>query len=160
MTILDLSRWDIAVHEAGHAVVATRLGYRVDRIDWHPDGGSTSIRWPANVDRQDAAMVYLAGYLANVVDSNILSAGYVQAVLARHADTPDLINARSDADASGTPFPDLVARTFQAVVADWSPIVSVADLLLTRPRRLPGAAVRAAVKRTLPQPTPERTSHE
>lgn len=148
----DADRISVAVHEAGHAVVATLTGIAVRYATLAArDGGGVVVPHPrrGGFPAQEMIAITCAGLIAEDVAG---TAERWDIAEASHAG--DITSIRADARAwhaasDGVTVLDLAARSwemaFDLVVDNYGAVLAVAEQLLSSRKALTGSQIRACV---------------
>lgn len=118
-----------AIHESGHAVVATRVGLVVNRACIHPNA-TGSVEYEAATESLDAMLNLAITDLAGIFSE--LRAGVDLRRQAQLAHGSDLLSARLRVDQANVPgWTSAVAATmaFCSVASNWPAIIRVATAL-------------------------------
>lgn len=148
----DLDQISVAVHEAGHAVVALLTGVAVRYATIAPrDGGGMVVLRPrrSGFPAQESIAISCAGLIAQDV------AGTDERWrIAEASHAGDITDIRADARAwhaasDGVTVLDLIARSwamaFDLVVDNYGAVIAVAERLLSSRKALTGPEIRASI---------------
>ncbi len=168
-----VDRRTVAIHEAGHAVTATRAGWPLRYVTLAPraHGGRGQVRpysYAVGTDTWDEMVVFAAGPIAHDIITGCRNRMPIIASLSDFEHIRDAARYTHHAVRAGEPLVKGLPRTTtvrQYVVAswadacrqvmdDWGAVLAVADALLDSRRAVSGKAIRRIVAAAAPVEPP------